>query len=167
MIGSDSTYSFPAAGAVRAACLAGTRHAVSAGAVRRLRATIGRWSWPGLRIAFQCTLLWLVFMVGTSLVERLALPLPGNLVGLLLLIGLLAIGAVRPEELEDVTALVSRHLVLLFIPLAIGLMNWRELLERSGPLLATSLIVSAATGLAAAGAVAQVVRRWWGRSRAD
>ena len=168
MIGSHSTYPFPAAaGAVRAAYLAGARHAVSAGAIRRVRAIVTRWARAGLRVAFQCTLLWLTFLVGTSLVERLALPLPGNLVGLLLLVGLLATGAVRPEELQEITALVSRHLVLLFVPFAIGLINWGELLRRSGPLLATSLIVSAAIGLAAAGSLAQAIQRWRGRSHAD
>ena len=81
--------------------------------------------------------------------------MPGNLVGMLLLLGLLRLGVVRLEHVEDAAALVLQHLNLFFLPLAVGLMTWGGLLGASGAGLGVSLAGSAAVCLAVAGLIGQ------------
>jgi len=111
------------------------------------------------RFAGQCFLLWAVYDAATRLVEAWRLPLPANLVGLLLLLLLLGTGIVQPSMLREVTTLVTRHLPFLFVPLAVGLMAWPQLLAAHGLVLLLALLGSAAVGLVAAGAVAQLLDR--------
>ena len=63
-------------------------------------------------------LLW----VGEVLVQALGLPLPGALVGaLLLLVGLLLLGRL-PKALEQTSGALLQNLMLLFIPIVAGVM---------------------------------------------
>src|ERR671927_139154 len=74
-----------------------------------------------LRLPLQSALLYGVFWLGSWLVEALRLPLPANLVGLCLLLGLLWAGLVKPSHLDVVSGLVSKHLSFFFVPFAVGL----------------------------------------------
>jgi holin-like protein len=112
-----------------------------------------------VRLAYQCALLYGVYWLGSFLVTTLRLPLPANLLGLLLLLGLLWSGLVKPSHLSIVSGLVSRHLSFFFVPLAVGLMAWGDLLARSGLVLGVALLASAAVGIGAAGVLAQTARR--------
>ena len=60
--------------------------------------------------------------VGAVLVQALGLPLPGALVGaLLLLVGLLLLGRL-PKALEQTSGALLQNLMLLFIPIVAGVM---------------------------------------------
>ena len=60
--------------------------------------------------------------VGEVLVQSLGLPLPGALVGaLLLLVGLLLLGRL-PKALEQTSGALLQNLMLLFIPIVAGVM---------------------------------------------
>ena len=116
-------------------------------------------SMPLLRLVFQSALLYGVYWLAALLVQVLRLPLPANLVGLLMLLGLLSTGVVKPSQLDAVSGLVSRHLSFFFVPLAVGLMAWGDLLARSGVVLGVAIVASAALGIGVAGLFAQTARR--------
>ncbi|WP_171020105.1 CidA/LrgA family protein [Hydrogenophaga sp. 2FB] len=61
--------------------------------------------------------------MGDALVALLGWPLPGSLVGLLLLLGALALRGGVPQSLEAVASPLLRHLMLFLIPsvAAVGL----------------------------------------------
>jgi holin-like protein len=107
------------------------------------------------RLVGQGLLLWLLYTAGGHLAQATGLPLPANLVGLLLLLVLLATGVVRPDELREVAAVVGRHLSFFFVPFLVGLLAWTTLVATSGTILALSLLGSAVVGLATAGLAAQ------------
>jgi holin-like protein len=112
-----------------------------------------------VRLALQSALLYGVFWLASLLVQVLRLPLPTNLVGLVLLLGLLWAGVIKPSHLDVVSGLVSRHLSFFFVPLAVGLMAWGDLLARSGVVLGVALLASAALGIGVAGVCAQAARQ--------
>lgn len=140
------------------------RAAFTAGASlpRELRAHLT----TGLRLAGQLGLLWVVLSAGGMLARALALPLPGNLAGMLLLLGLLWTGVIRLEWVHDLASILVRHLMLFFIPLAVGLMVWQNLLASSGLVIGASLLGSAVVGILAAGLAAQFIAAREGRSHA-
>jgi holin-like protein len=122
---------------------------------RRLTA-IGRAVGTALRFLRQALILCLLFGVGTVLAQALSLPLPGNLVGMLLLLFLLSVGIVRPANVQDLSGLAVKHFNFFFIPIVVGLMAWTTLLAASGLALGISLIGSAVVGLVAAGLATQL-----------
>ena len=66
--------------------------------------------------------LFLLQWLGDVLVQWLGLPIPGPLVGMLLMfVGLVVMGR-TPPALESVSGALLRHLMLLFIPAVAGLM---------------------------------------------
>jgi holin-like protein len=120
-----------------------------------LTATVPRRLRLGFRLAGQFLLLVVLFYAGAELVRVTGAPLPGNLVGTLLLLALLRLGVVRLEQVQDAATLLLQHLNLFFIPLAVGLMVWGGLLGANGLGLGLSLAGSAAVCVAVAGLTSQ------------
>jgi holin-like protein len=74
----------------------------------------------------------LCFEASHAFVGVLQLPIPGNLLGMLLLVALLTSGVVRLAWVEAGVSLLVRHLAFLFIPIAVGLMTFQDLFVRNG-----------------------------------
>jgi holin-like protein len=110
------------------------------------------------RIAiFQIIVLIALNQVGYLLVERLHLPLPGNLVGMLLLLALLGSGVVRLSWIESGASILLRHLAFFFVPIAVGLMAFTDVLQRDGLSWLVTLVLAAGVGIWAAGSVTQAL----------
>jgi holin-like protein len=102
------------------------------------------------------TLLLLFQAVGETLSFAMALPLPGPVIGLMLLIAYLLL---RPSALETLrpTALdMLRHLSLLFVPAGVGIMLHGARLQAEGWKLLLAVVVSTLLTLA----VTAIVTRW-------
>jgi holin-like protein len=93
-----------------------------------------------LRIAAQIAALAAIFHLGSFAVERLHLPVPGNVLGMLMLFGLLCTGVVREGWIADGAGLLTRHLSFFFIPIVVGLIDWAGLLVEAGPRLLVALV---------------------------
>jgi holin-like protein len=99
-----------------------------------------------------------VFAIGTlgyALVAAFRLPLPGNVLAIVLLYALLATKLVRVEWLERGATLVTSNLVLFIVPLAAGLMTLGDILVRNGVPLIVVLLVSLACGIVVTGRIAE------------
>lgn len=79
---------------------------------------------------------------GTGLVMLTQLAVPGPVAGMLLLAGWLGWRGELPPALAWLSALVQRHLALLFIPAGVGLITQRERLASEGLALAAVLSIS-------------------------
>lgn len=73
--------------------------------------------------------------------QQLGSPIPGSVAGLILLLLALCLGLVKLRWVERTARLFLRHMVLLFVPVTVGLMDAGPLLQQSGAALAVSLIV--------------------------
>ena len=91
--------------------------------------------------------------MGEVLARALGLPLPGPVVGLLLLLAGLAVrGRAGPALTETADGLL-RHLALLFVPAGVGVVTQRDALEADWLAITVAILVSTALGLAATMAV--------------
>lgn len=109
---------------------------------------------PGLALAF--VLLVACNEAGNWLSDALALPVPGTVIGILILLaGLLATGRV-PESLRRMTGFLLAHLNLFYVPAGIGLMGYVALLRRDLLPIAVALVVSTLLAMA----VGALVFRW-------
>jgi holin-like protein len=103
----------------------------------------------------QVVLLWAVLWLGNRIAAATGLPVPGNVVGVLLLFGLLLAGIVKLEQVQDAADFLLRHLVFFFIPVAVGLMNWGETFYRYGLVLAVAIVVGSLLPFWTVGLVSQ------------
>ncbi|MXY40743.1 MAG: hypothetical protein F4160_19660 [Rhodospirillaceae bacterium] len=60
-------------------------------------------------------------LVGEVLARRAALPVPGSVLGLILLLLVFALRGTVPEALHTVSSVILRRLSLLFVPAGVGL----------------------------------------------
>jgi len=93
---------------------------------------------------------WLLALqsVGELLSRGLSLPFPGPVVGMVLLSGALASRTVREPVAQCAEFLLS-HLSLLFVPVAVGVMQYLPVLGRYGARLLLVIALSTWLGLAA------------------
>lgn len=97
---------------------------------------------------------------GEVLVRLLSLPIPGPVLGAGALAAVLLIRGSVPDNVATVSHTVLRNLSLLFVPAAVGVIEYRSLFALYGlPLIAT-LIASTVLALAAAA----LAFRWVARS---
>ncbi|NIJ40901.1 holin-like protein [Parvibaculum indicum] len=109
---------------------------------------------PMLALAF--VLLVACNEAGNWLSDTLALPVPGTVIGILILLaGLLATGRV-PEPLRRVATFLLSHLNLFYVPAGVGLMGYIALLRRDLLPIAVALVVSTLLAMA----VGALVFRW-------
>jgi len=90
----------------------------------------------------------LVFQsVGELLSRGLALPLPGPVLGLVLLLAGLRFEIVR-EPVGECASFLLAHLSLLFVPVGVGVMTHLALLSEYGGRMLLVVVLSTWTGLA-------------------
>jgi len=96
----------------------------------------------GILIAF--------FLMG-NLLHGLGLPIPGGVLGLLLLYLALQLKLLKMKWITRTADLMLRHMVLLFLPLTVGLMGIGEILSKHALAITCSLLVSLASVLLTTG----------------
>jgi len=80
-------------------------------------------------------------LLGMSL-HRLGIPIPGGVLGLLAFYVAMSAGLVKLKWVERTATLLLRHMVLLFVPLTVGLMDLGTVLSRQAVAITASLLVS-------------------------
>jgi holin-like protein len=105
------------------------------------------------------TLLLLCQSAGEALARLFGLPLPGPVLGLLLMAALLQWAPVRGPVEAAATPLLQ-HLSLLFVPVGVGVVAHLGLITQYGARMALALLLSTWIGLAV---TALVLRRLWPR----
>ncbi len=108
---------------------------------------------------FGLTVLLLFQLIGETLAYAFTLPIPGPVIGMLLLFGFLQWrGASR--ELKDTASVLLQHLSLLFVPAGVGIITYGSLLRTQWlPIVVTLVVSTALTLLLSAWLVHRLVRR--------
>jgi len=112
-----------------------------------------------LQFLGQLALLIVIYQVGNLVVRWTGLPIPGNVVGILLLYALLNLGLIPLEYVQDAADFLLRHLVFFFIPVAVDLMNWGGVFYRYGLMLALAIITSTVLTFLGTGFIAQWLQK--------
>lgn len=96
-------------------------------------------------------ILLLVQFVGEMISRGLKIPVPGNVIGMgLLLLALLA-GVIRLEWVEEAADLLLSHLALFFVPAGVGVMVYFELIGREWLPIVVATVVSTFVVMAVTG----------------
>ena len=108
------------------------------------------------------TLLLVYQLTGEILVRLLGLPIPGPVLGMVMLFVTLMIRGSAPDSLSEASSALLSHLSLLFVPAGVGIVAHLGALREHGLGLAVALVVSTmlaiVVGAAAFVAVAKLTR---------
>lgn len=107
----------------------------------------------------QTLALWVIYWFGNQITAFLHVPVPGNVMGMILLFGLLAAGVVKLEQLEVASGYLLKHISFFFIPIAVGLMNWTTLFYQHSLWISLAIVVSAVLALFTVVIVVQLADR--------
>jgi holin-like protein len=127
------------------ACSSTSCISAHASVTRRLRAHRGHQpDMPALR---GLAILLLLQAAGEALARALALPFPGPVIGLVLLLPLLNIASLR-EPVTAAAKILLTHLSLLFVPVGVGVVAHLSLLSQHGIRLIIVIVLSTWIGMA-------------------
>ncbi|MBD7912211.1 MULTISPECIES: CidA/LrgA family protein [Clostridium] len=93
-----------------------------------------------------------IYLIGEIISRVLSLPVPGNILGMIILLLLLCTKVIKTEQIETTTNFLLDHLAFFFIPAGVGLMTsfgiikdtWFKLIIVC---VITTIIIIASTGL--------------------
>jgi holin-like protein len=94
------------------------------------------------------------FLLGT-LLHKLGVPIPGGVLGLMIFFLALQFGVIKLKWVERTAGFLLRHMVLLFVPLTVGLMELGPLLSRQALAITASLVVSLVSVILTTGLLGQ------------
>ncbi|MBB6445194.1 CidA/LrgA family protein [Bacillus benzoevorans] len=108
-------------------------------------------------IMLQLFVLMIVNQVGMFLVHWIGVPIPGNVLGMVILFLLLWSGIIPLKWVEGASTVLVKHLAFFFIPISVGIMTLGALFMESGLRIMFILLVSTFIGLFFSGNLSQML----------
>ncbi len=96
----------------------------------------------------------LLQVVGEVLSRAFSIPVPGNVLGMALLLSALWVGLIRLEWVEEAAELLLSHLALFFVPAGVGVMVYFDLIASQWVPIVVATVVSTFVVMAVTGKVA-------------
>jgi holin-like protein len=115
----------------------------------------------GLIFIMQIAFLWLINEISYQIVEFFHIPIPGNVLGMVILFILLVTGIVKIRWVEKGASFLNKHLSFFFIPISVGFMSYGNFFVKNGLALVVTLIGSSIIGLLITGLTSQ----WLGKEK--
>lgn len=106
-----------------------------------------------MNLVKQFMLLFLMMFLGDTAARVFNIPIPGNILGMLLLTAALIMGVVRLKDVEEAGKLLLDHLPIFFIPSSVGIMLYFDLIQSQLVGILVPTILSIVIGLYVTGKV--------------
>ena len=97
--------------------------------------------------------------IGEVLSYALGLPIPGPVIGMVMLLALLAARPALVTHLKGTTTTLLQHLSLLFVPAGVGVMVHWQRLSSEGVAIIVAIVVSTVLAIAAAALTVRALLR--------
>ncbi|MCL1695647.1 MULTISPECIES: CidA/LrgA family holin-like protein [unclassified Lysinibacillus] len=112
-----------------------------------------------VRIIVQIGILNIFYYMGVGIVALLHVPLPGSVIGLLLLALSLNFKIIKVEYIQDGAGFLIGVLTLFFIPATVGVIDYPELLSTTGLLIILAVIASTLICIYVTGLFSQMIEK--------
>ncbi len=117
-----------------------------------------------LKFALGFTILAVLLMAASRLAQWLSLPIPGSILGMVLLLGLLACLSRLANTVQAASMPLLKHMMLFFIPSVAGVMEQFQALANGWLAFTVACIVGAALTLAVTALTLQFLLKRQGHS---
>ena len=108
-----------------------------------------------VKVFFQTVLLILVYLICSWFVGVMNLPIPANVLGIIVLFTLLSTGIVKEGHIQEAAGFFLKHLVFFFVAVGVALINWGGVFYDYGLVLFLALLVSSILPFYAVGIMMQ------------
>lgn len=98
-----------------------------------------------------------IYLIGEILSSTLSLPIPGNILGMVILFVLLCTKTIKVDQISNVTNFLLDHLAFFFIPAGVGLMSSIGIIKATWLQLIIVCIITTAVIIAVTGITVQFV----------
>ncbi|MFJ7974438.1 CidA/LrgA family holin-like protein [Peribacillus sp. JNUCC 23] len=112
-----------------------------------------------IKIIIQIAILYAFSFIGNILHDFFNLPIPGSIIGMLLLLIGLSLKIIPLQFIEAGVGFLLKFLSLLFIPAMLGIMNYPSLVSFKGVLLIVITVISTLITMGAAGMMSQYLEK--------
>ena len=119
------------------------------------------------RLLWQTALLAGISLAMNWLVRVTGIPVPGNILGIVVIFTLLCCCVLREQWFDTAAPFLLRHMIFFFVPLTVGLMDCYELFFDHGLVLIAALVVSFFVPLALVGALGSLLYKKGGTPREE
>ncbi len=102
-------------------------------------------------------------LIGELLVQFVVLPIPGPVLGMVLLFLILAARRGIPERLRHTCLTLLSHLSLLFVPAGVGVVVYFDAIAQEWLVILVALVVSTVATLAVTAFTMSRLARWWAK----
>ncbi|WP_157860719.1 CidA/LrgA family protein [Bacillus sp. LL01] len=109
-----------------------------------------------MKLVVQVGILYVFYRVGVYIHDIFSIPVPGSIIGMLLLLMFLMIGLIKDKYLQEGSRVLLIYLPLFFVPATVGVMDHLEFLSSlDGLIMLFALLVGTIVVLLSSGLVAQ------------
>ena len=109
-----------------------------------------------MTVLYQLLILLLINQIGFYIVEKTGIPIPGNIIGMMLLFGLLWTKVIPLKWIDKASTVLIKHLAFFFIPISVGIMTLGSILLNVGLELMVVILISTFIGLIFSGFLSQL-----------
>ena len=109
------------------------------------------------RLLWQTALLAGIAWLMGWVVRATGLPVPGNILGIIVIFTLLCCGVFKERWFDTAAPFLQKHMMFFFVPLTVGLMDCYEIFLDNGLVLIVALLVSFFVPLALVGALGSLL----------
>jgi holin-like protein len=109
----------------------------------------------GIRIVLQIAGLYVFYWIGGVVQQTFELPVPGSIIGMLLLFSLLLSGLVKESLLDGGADLLLSYMPLFFVPATVGVILYFDVFAGKGSMLLVALLLSTFLIMIISGVVGQ------------
>lgn len=110
-----------------------------------------------MKLLREALIIFGIYLIGEFLVQITNIPVPGNIVGLLLLLICLCTKIIKPRQIETISNFFLDHLAFFFLPAGVGLMNSFGVIKANIAQILIVCIATTAITIAATGRIVQFV----------
>lgn len=110
------------------------------------------------KLCWQTSILVVCYWICEGLVRLTGLPIPGNVLGIIVLFLLLSTGIIPENAINEAASFFLRHLVFFFVPIAAGLMEWGGVFYDYGWIFLAAIVISSLLPLLAVSFLARFLQ---------
>ena len=118
-----------------------------------------------MKIVRGIVILLVFYGVGMAASKWLHIPLPGNLLGMLILTLGLCMGWIRMDWVEQASSFLVRHMMLFFVPIIVGVASYMNLISQDPWPILVALVVGPMLVMLVTGRVVQWYLKRYRHSR--
>jgi holin-like protein len=107
----------------------------------------------------QLAIILVICYLGEAINRFFNIPVPGNVIGMVILLIALLSGVIKLEYIEDVTEFLLKHLTFFFVPAGVGIISSMDIISANlFPMLAV-ILLSAIVVMVTTGITVQLLKR--------